>query len=117
MTEHTLKLLGKPANDMEKGILEYITPMIFMPQENVIEHKKLTLRGCVEYCMKKGKQFEIKSGNFGFAPISPEQHFAWVREYFGLDDTGTLPKAIPMPTAQPVAAAPALNINLDDLFD
>lgn len=117
MTEHTLKLLGKPANDMEKGILEYITPMIFMPQENVIESKKLTLRGCVEHCMKNGKKFEIRSGNHGFAPISPEQHFAWVREYFGLDDTGTLPKAIPMPTAQPVTAAPALNINLDDLFD
>lgn len=117
MTEETLKLLGKPANDMEKGILEYITPMIFTPQENAIEHKKLTLKGCVEHCIKKGKQFEIKSGKFGFAPISPEQHFAWVREYFGLDDTGALPKAIPMPTAQPAAAAPALNINLDDLFD
>ncbi len=113
MTENTLKLLGKPANPMEQGILEYITPMIFTQQENVIEYKKLTLKGCVEFCMKKGKKYEIKSGSYGFAPIPPEQHFGWVREYFGINNEPKSDKVIQFSPKPEAARSPSFGLDID----
>ena len=120
MTEKVRKQLGEPKNDMEKEILEYISPMIDEAAEKRIADNKLTLKGCVESCFKKGKKYECRSGNSGFARISPEQHFKWVCNYFGL----SMPKgkSLPAAPAAKVEETPApkpsgLTLDLDSLLD
>ena len=82
MTEKVRKQLGEPKNELEKDTLAYIEPLVSeMIGEDIIG-KGLTLTKCLEFCFKKGKKFEVKSGNSGCAKISDKQHFAWVREYF-----------------------------------
>lgn len=78
------KIIGKPKDDMEKEIAEYITPLFTEDTAKNAADKKRTLSGCCEYCFKKGHKFEVKHGNTGVARVSEEQHWAWVREYFGL---------------------------------
>ena len=85
-----------------------------------IKKDKFTLKGCVEYCFNKGKKFEVKNGNKGIARIEDEQHFKWVREYFGIKDEATAPAPIHIHKPEAVAhqaAKGALNLDLDKLFD
>lgn len=115
MNENVKKQLGTPKNELEKDTLKYIEPLITeMIGEDIIG-KKLTLKGCLESCFKKGKKFEVRDGSHGVAMITPEQHFAWVREYFGIGQA-------PDPTESGPAAEPAVNdkavsLDLDALFD
>ncbi|MCH5207572.1 MAG: hypothetical protein J1F04_01700 [Oscillospiraceae bacterium] len=120
MTEKVRKQLGEPKNDMEKEILEYISPLIDEAAEKRIADSKLTLKGCVESCFKKGKKYEVKGSGGGFARISPERHFKWVCNYFGV----SVPKGKSLPAApvEKVEETPApkpsgLSLDLDSLFD
>lgn len=111
------KLIGKASNPMEKEIEEYIKPFITPEIERYITEKKLTLKGCLEHCFKKGKAFEVKMGNRGYAPITQEQHFKWVSEYFGIK--GGVPS---VPVSATAAAESeekhfnAVELDFDDLF-
>lgn len=111
------KLIGKASNPMEREIEEYIKPFITPEIEKHIAEKKLTLKGCIEYCFNKGKKFEVKTGKVGFAPITQEQHFKWVSEYFGIK--GGVPSA---PVSASVVSEPeekpsnAIELDFDDLF-
>ena len=85
MTEEVRKQLGKPKNDQEKDTLNYIEPLVTdMIGEDIIG-KGLTLSGCMKYCFKNGRKFEIRNGNNGCAMVPDEQHLVWVREYFGIE--------------------------------
>ena len=109
------KIFNNPANEMEKEIAEYIKPLLTPEVEEKIEKDKLTLDGCLKSCYDKGKKYEVKTKGGGIARISEEQHFKWVREYFGI--SGAAP--VPCQEAKPAEAAKngALNIDLDSLFD
>lgn len=113
MKEEVRKQLGKPKNDLEKDTLNYIEPLVTdMIGEDIIG-KGLTLSGCLEYCFKNGKKFEIKNGNKGCARVTEEQHFAWVREYFGIEGAAELSNP------KPVEEKPSklLDMDFDDMFD
>lgn len=112
MTEEVRKQLGEPKNELEKDTLAYIEPLITeMIGEDIIG-KGLTLKDCLEFCFKNGKKFEVKSGNRGCARISEEQHFAWVREYFGINDTDV------QPLRNEAADKPkAFELDFDNLLD
>ncbi len=114
MNENVRKQLGTPKNELEKDTLKYIEPLITeMIGEDIIG-KKLTLAGCLDYCFKKGHKFEVKNGSRGVAMVTPEQHFAWVREYFGIGEA-------PDPTAPAHTSEPErpdkLSIDFDSLLD
>lgn len=116
------KIFDKPSNPMEQEIADYIKPLLTPEVEEKIKKDKLTLKGCLEHCHKKGKKFEVKSGNTGFAMVTPEQHFKWVREYFGITDeaAATAPIHIHKPddaAQQRTVAKGALDIDIDSLFD
>ena len=106
------KIFDKPSNPMEQEIADHIKPLLTPEVEAKIEKDKLTLKGCLAYCHKQGKKFEVKSGNTGFAMVTPEQHWQWVRDYFGITEEAP---AIHM--YKPEAAKGALNLDLDSLFD
>lgn len=115
MTEKIKKQLGEPKNDLERDTLNYIEPLITeMIGEDIIG-KGLTLKGCIEHCFKKGKKFEVKSGNSGCAKISEEQHFAWVREYFGIEGAAA-PIAKSDKPDKPKKVS-KLELDLDELFE
>ena len=114
------KIFNNPANPMEQEIADYIKPLLTPEVEEKIKKDKLTLKGCLEYCHKKGKKFEVKSGNTGFAMVTPEQHWKWEREYFCIKDEATAPAPIHIhkpEAAAHQAAKGALNLDLDKLFD
>lgn len=118
MTEKIRKQLGDPINDLERDTLNYIEPLITEMIGEDILGKGLTLKGCLESCFKKGKQFEIKSGNSGCARITEEQHFAWVREYFGIEKAATpTAKADTSENSGSAKKPTRLELDLDDLFD
>ncbi len=72
MNENVRKQLGEPKNDLERDTLNYIEPLITeMIGEDIIG-KGLTLKGCLEYCFKKGKKFEVRNGSSGCARITDE---------------------------------------------
>lgn len=102
------KIFEGPANDMEREVWEYLLPRMTAELADRIADKKLTLKGCIDSCFSKGKKFEIRSGNHGFAPITAEQHWKWVREYFGVKD-------------EPSRQAPQITVSrtsdFDSLFD
>lgn len=85
--EKNFGVLGTPNNPMETEIAEYLSPLLTEEDKNRIKEKKLTLKGCIEECMKKGHKFEVKNGKTGIARISPEQHWKWVCGYFGVKFT------------------------------
>lgn len=113
MNESVLNQLGKAENDMEKDTLEYITNIADAAACEKILKDKLTIKGCIEFCFKKGHKFETKSGKTGFAKISPEQHFQWVREYFGIKNYAKSDKVIQFPTPK----TKGISLDLDSLFD
>lgn len=117
ITEKAKKQLGEPKNGMETEILEYISPLITDELSDKIISGKLTLKDCLEYCFKKGKKFEVKSGKEGIAAVTPDQHFSWVREYFGIKDKTDSNKVIHFAAAK-AASAPSngLDIDFDSLF-
>lgn len=106
------KIFDNPANPMEQEIADYIKPLLTPEVEAKIEKDKLTLKGCLEYCHKQGKKFEVRNGSIGFARIEPEQHWKWVREYFGIAE-----EAPPIHMYKPEAAKGALDIDLNSLLD
>lgn len=110
-------IFDTPANDMEKEIAEHIKPLVTAEVEEKIKKEKLTLKGCWEFCKNKGKKFAVN----GIARVSDEQHWKWVREYFGIKGKVTSPQA---DTSNTVIAAPAeekpkaaLDVDFDSLFD
>ncbi len=107
------KIFDNPANEMEREIAEHIKPLLTPEVEEKIEKDKLTLDGCLKSCYDKGKKYQVKTTGGGIARISEEQHFKWVREYFGIKGT------VPCQGTKPAEAAKngALNIDLDSLFD
>lgn len=114
MTQEVRKKLGEPKNDLERDTLNYIEPLITeMIGEDIIG-KGLTLKGCLESCFKKGKKFEVKEGSHGVARISEEQHFKWVREYFGIEGILASDKCIAI--AEPKKPA-GLSLDFDSLLD
>ncbi|MCM1275497.1 MAG: hypothetical protein NC299_09035 [Lachnospiraceae bacterium] len=118
MTEEVRKQLGEPKNDLERDTLAYIEPLVSeMIGEDIIG-KGLTLKKCLEHCFEQGKEFEVRSGNRGVAKISEEQHFAWVREYFGIEGAATVSSEtdVQKPTPEKPGKS-ALALDLDDLFD
>ncbi len=118
MNDEAIKMLGEPGNAMEQEIMDYISAQINEELEKRIIKKKLTVKACLESCFKKGKAFEVKSGNSGIAKVSEEQHWNWVREYFGItEDVKTVGKPLPMPVAVPETSGTKAALNLDDLFD
>ena len=117
MNENVKKQLGTPKNELEKDTLKYIEPLITeMIGEDIIG-KKLTLKGCLESCFKKGKKFEVRDGSHGVAMITPEQHFAWVREYFGIGEAPDPTAPAPTPAPAPAPKDGAVNLDFDSLFD
>lgn len=115
------KIFDNPANDMEKEIAEHIKPLVTAEVEEKIKKDKLTLKGCLDFCLKKGRKFEVKNGNIGAACISEEQHFKWVRDYFGIKGNVIVKKSnIPSPASVAVAEEKpkaALDVDFDSLFD
>lgn len=106
-------IFDKPANDMEKEIVEYIKPLVTTEVEEKIKKDKLTLKGCMEHCRSKGKKLAVN----GVARVSDEQHWKWVREYFGLKGKADIPSpSVPAPVEEKPKAA-ALNLDFDSLFD
>ncbi len=114
MSSMATKIFDNPANAIEKEIAETIKPLLTPEIEEKIEKDKLTLAGCWQYCHGKGKSHKV--GNC--AKISPEQHFKWMGEYFGI-------KNLKPPTApvtrevvpEPAQMSQALSIDFDSLFD
>lgn len=105
-------IFDKPANDMEKEIAEYIKPLVTSEVADKIKKDKLTLKGCMEHCKSKGKKLAVN----GMARVSYEQHWKWVREYFGLKGKSDLPSpSVPAPAEEKSKAA-ALNLDFDSLF-
>lgn len=118
MTEKIRKQLGEPKNDLERDTLNYIEPLITEMIGEDILGKGLTLKGCLESCFKKGKKFEIKSGGSGCARITEEQHFAWVREYFGIEGAAApIAKADMQEKTESPKKPARLELDLNDLFD
>lgn len=107
------RLIGKASNPMEKEIEEYIKPYITPKIERHIAEKKLTLKGCLEHCFNKGKKFEVKMGKVGYAPITQEQHFKWVSEYFGIKGGASSAPVVSEPEEKP---SNAVELDFDDLF-
>lgn len=104
--------LREPKNELERDTLNYIRPLVSEMIAQDIVGKGLTLSGCIDHCFGKGHQFEVKKGSRGIAKVTEEQHFEWVREYFGIEGAA----AAPMPF--PVQQKPAkLDLDLDSLFD
>lgn len=111
------KIFDNPANNMEKEIAEYIKPLLTAEVEEKINKDKLTLKGCVDSCLQKGKKYEVKSGNKGIAHVPDDQHWKWVREYFGIKGNVASPAApLPAPAAQEKPNG-LLDLDLDSLFD
>ncbi len=104
--------LGEPKNDLERDTLDYIRPLVSEMIAQDIVGKGLTLSGCIDHCFGKGHQFEVKKGSRGLARVTEEQHFEWVREYFGIEGAAVAPMPFP------VQHKPAkLDLDLDNLFD
>ena len=103
MTQEVRKQLGEPKNDLERDTLNYIEPLI---TEMISED--------IESCFKKGKKFEVKAGSHGVARISEDQHFKWVREYFGIEEAPSSDKCIAI--AEPKKPA-GLALDFDSLLD
>ena len=99
---------------MERDTLNYIEPLITEMSGEDIIGKGLTLKGCLESCFKKGKKFEVKAGSHGVARISEDQHFKWVREYFGIEEAPSSDKCIAI--AEPKKPA-GLALDFDSLLD
>lgn len=108
-------VLGKPQNDLEEEIAQHIYPLLTTTDEERIKNDKLTLSGCMENCMKKGHKFEIKTGKSGIARISPEQHWKWVCEYFGI--AFSMPSLNAAPAVKPAKEEPAIDQTLSDLLN
>lgn len=106
-------IFDKPANDMEKEIAEYIKPLVTAEVEDKIKEDKLTLKGCMEHCKSKGKKFAVN----GVARVSDEQHWKWVREYFGIKGKADLPSSSVSAPVEDKPKAAALNLDFDSLFD
>lgn len=105
-------IFDKPANDMEKEIAEHIKPLVTTEVEEKIKKDKLTLKGCMEHCKSKGKKLAVN----GVARISDEQHWKWVREYFGIKGKADLPSpSVSAPAEEKPKAA--LDVDFDSLFD
>lgn len=100
--------LEKPKNELEREICEYIKSVIDDKLAERINEKKLTPSGCLEYCFKQGHKLEVKNGNMGIAKVSEEQHWEWVRKYYGIKAAADKPKQ------QPSSSAGKSD---DDLFD
>lgn len=77
-------ILGKPKGPMEQEIYDYLTAHMTPELEAHIKTKKLSISDCLQKCFEKGKKFENKSGKYGVAKISEEQHWKWVCDYFGI---------------------------------
>lgn len=93
-------VLGKPKNDLEEEIAERLSPLLRDEDIERIKKDKLTLGGCLEKCMQNGRRFEVKSGKSGIARISPEQHWKWVSDYFGVRISADISQ--PAPRAEQV---------------
>ena len=113
----TLLQLGEPANEMEADTLEFVLGAMDQLLEQRILDKKLSLSKCIDYCMNKGHSIEIKCGKTGFAPVTPDQHFAWVREYFGISGTPYSGKVIRFAPASAPDSADRQTIGLSSLLD
>lgn len=109
LTVQAKKELGTPANDLEKGILEYIEPLCDEAICSVIINKQLSLKKCWNFCHGKGKTFAVG----GCAAITPEQHFGWVREYFGIKDEPKSDKVIQFSPKPEAARSPSLGLDID----
>lgn len=96
--------LGEPKNPLEQDTLDYIRPFISEMIAEDIVGKGLTLSKCIEHCYKQGKKFEVRSGSGWIARVTEEQHFGWVREYFGI-------------TATDEKKSAKLDLDLESLFD
>lgn len=94
--------LGKPKSELEEEIAERIYPQLTEADIERINKDKLTLGGCVDKCMQNGHKYEVKSGKGGIARITPEQHWKWVSEYFGVkvDPESSVPVAAPVEQEQ-----------------
>lgn len=111
------KIFDTPANDMEKEIVEYIKPLLTAEVEEKINKDKLTLKDCVDSCLQKGKKYEVKSGQTGIAHVPDEQHWKWVREYFGIKgNVASSTVSLPTPAAEEKPNG-LLDLDLDSLFD
>ena len=114
-----MSFFKNPKPGMEKDTAEYIEPLLTESDKSRIIKDNLTLKGCIEYCFKQGKKFEIKCGNTGFAPITQEQHLKWCCKYFGINYAG-LPgehKQAANGAVNEDKKANALNLDIDGLFD
>lgn len=116
MNEEAIKMLGKPGDAMEQEIMDYISAQSDEELENRIIEKKLTVKACVDFCFNKGKSFEVKRGKEGIAKVSEEQHWKWVREYFGISKDNAL-AGVPDVSVVPVKkSGTVMLLDLDDLL-
>lgn len=113
--EKNYGVLGAPKNTLEEEIAERIYPLLTESDIERIKKDKLTLKGCLDKCMEKGHKFEVKSGKGGIARITPEQHWKWVSEYFGIkvDPAASVPVAAPVEQAKPEPVDDTLSALLD----
>lgn len=114
MNIETIQKLGKPGDAMEQEIMDYISAQTDEELEKRIIEKKLTVKACVDFCFNKGKSFEVKRGNEGIAKISEEQHWKWVREYFGINEENASAGKPLQLSVQASSKKPA--ISFDDLL-
>lgn len=114
MNNETLKQLGKPSNDLEREISEYLNAHSDTELEKRICDKKLSVKGCLEYCFKNGKAKEVRTKSGGISKISGEQHWKWVREYFGIEEENvSAGEPLPLPVH---ASSKKPAISFDDLL-
>ena len=117
MNEEAIKMLGKPGDAMEQEIMDYISAQSDEELEKRIIEKKLTVKACVDFCFKKGKSFEVKRGKEGIAKVSEEQHWKWVREYFGItEDIKPAGKPLPVSVTPHKTSGAKSVIDFDDLL-
>ena len=65
---------------------EYLTSiMTDRVAEKVLDEKK-TLQGCFDEMKKSAETHMVRNGNVGTACIQPEEGFAIIRGYYGIDN-------------------------------
>ena len=65
---------------------EYLTSIMTEKiAEKVLDEKK-TLQGCFDKMKETAEKHMIRNGNVGTACIPPEEGFAIIRDYYGIDN-------------------------------
>ena len=91
MSDLTDRAIARITEDCQKKdylipLEEYLTSiMTDRVAEKVLDEKK-TLQGCFDEMKKAAEKHMVRNGNVGTACIQPEEGFAIIRGYYGIDN-------------------------------